>query len=476
MYSGKCGVDNSSFMNSIDEVPEGRKPTSFVYVFNMSEDVWQFIQTMSDKKARDLELAWNARLSERELFTLVDVTEPIVFVSPTEVREEFLNYFKSLFGNKDIRVIVPKGKTGETSLDCMNDEKALTTIVAAANGAKRLTVVGYATTPQFLKLVRVLRERGLNVFTPETPEEEDAWTVNFFGTKSGIRQLAQKSVAQEPDFMMADGLICVGVEDAAKIAARKYVEEHGVVIKTNKGHSGVGVLLFQEGELPGVYEECRLAIDKILAKDIYWEKFPIIIESYIPINQNIGGGCPNVEYRIHKSGRIEFLYYCGMRMTKTGEFQGVEINQDVISDQVGAQMVDTGFFIAEQYAKTGYRGYFDVDFVAARNGKLFVTESNVRRTGGTFVYHVAEKLFGKDFLIATYILSNNSHDFPGDKKWTFPQLSETLSDVLFQKKTGEGVVLVSSALLELGKFGYIVFGANKRRAYEIEEEMMRLLS
>lgn len=463
-------------MSLPDEVPEGRKPTSFVYVFNMSEDVWPFIQTMSDIKSRDLELAWNARLSEREIFTLVDVTEPIVFVSPTVVRDEFLNYFKSLFGNKDIRVLVPIEKTGETSLDCIADEKVMSTIVASVNGAKRLIVVGYATSPQFLKLVRTLRGLGVNVFTPEAPEEEDAWTINFFGTKSGIRQLAQKSVAQEPDFMMADGLICVGVEDAAKIAARKYVEEHGVVIKTNKGHSGMGVLLFREGELPNDYHECKAEIDKILMKDGYWEKFPIIVESYIPINQNIGGGCPNVEYRIHKSGRIEFLYYCGMRVTKSGEFQGVEINQDVISDQVGAQMVDTGFFVAEQYAKVGYRGYFDVDFVAGRNGKLSVTESNVRRTGGTFVYHVAEKLFGKDFLIATYILSNNSRDLPKGKKWEFTTLLTALTPVLFQKKTGEGVVLVSSSLLELGKFGYIVFGANKRRAYEIEEEMMRLLS
>ena len=51
--------------------------------------------------------------------------------------------------------------------------------------------------------------------------------------------------------------------------------------------------------------------------------------------------------------------------------------------------------MGEQYAKAGYRGYYDVDFIAGRGGELFITESNVRRTGGTHVYAVASRLFGK---------------------------------------------------------------------------------
>ena len=70
-------------------------------------------------------------------------------------------------------------------------------------------------------------------------------------------------------------------------------------------------------------------------------------------------------------------------MTPDGSFRGMEIHNDVISDQIAARLVDTGFYIAEQYRAAGYRGYFDVDFVASRNGQVYVTESNVRRTGGT---------------------------------------------------------------------------------------------
>lgn len=68
----------------------------------------------------------------------------------------------------------------------------------------------------------------------------------FYGSKSGIRQLAQQSRAVEPDLMMPDGIIASGVIDASRIAANKYIKERGVVLKTNKGHAGVGVLLFKK--------------------------------------------------------------------------------------------------------------------------------------------------------------------------------------------------------------------------------------
>jgi hypothetical protein len=274
---------------------------------------------------------------------------------------------------------------------------------------------------------------------------------------------------------MPDGLVCVGIDDAARIAANKYIARDGVVIKTNKGHSGSGVLIFRPGQLPEEYRPCREKIREILSRDVYWDRFPIVIEDYIAANSAIGGGFPNVEFRVQKSGRVEFLYYCGMRVTPEGSFRGVEINHSVVSDKIEAQMVDTGFFVGEQYAKAGYRGYYDVDFVAGRGGELFVTESNVRRTGGTHVYAVANRLFGKEFMYETYTLSCNTYPLPKGKPMTFPTLLGTLKPVLFDKKTREGVVLVSENMLEMGQMQYIIFGQNKKRAEEIEAEMEHLL-
>lgn len=449
-------------------------PETTVYIFNLSEDVWPFISAMSDAKAKLFEIRENADLADRDLFACAD-SDNILFVFPEPVDENFLAYYQELFGKKNIHIAVPKKHSGVICEDILDDDDVMQTITDVANGSKRLALTSYTTSQQFLVLAEELKNRGFIVTTPDAPEEEDSWTVNFYGSKSGIRQLAGASRVAEPDFMMPEGVIATGIVDAAKIAAKKYIKERGVVIKTNKGHSGAGVLLFGEGDLPTEYAVCEDAILEVLKKDAYWNMFPIIIESYISVNSAIGGGFPNVEYRILKNGRVEFLYYCGMRMTGAGVFKGVEIHNEVVSDAVAARMVDTGFFIGEQYRAAGYRGYFDVDFVAAKNGQLYVTESNVRRTGGTYVWATAERLFGKDFMYLTYILSHNIYELPKQKPYSFREIATTLESVLYNKQTKEGVIIAAANLLSQHRMAYMIFGANKRRAYEIEAEMEELL-
>lgn len=445
-----------------------------VYIFNMSEDVWSFIAAFSDKEAQRREIEENADLGDRDLFSFCD-EENMIFILPHAMDVEFLEYYVQLFGKKNFQFLVPSKHSGIICEDILHDEVIIDSLIKAANGLKRLTIKSYTTSQEFINLISFLRSKGLTVFTPDSPEEEDAWTVNFYGSKSGIRQLSQQSRATEPDFIMPDGIVVSGIIDASRIAANKYIKEHGVVIKTNKGHSGAGILIIREGELPQEFTACQKKILSLLKKDDYWRLFPIIIESFISINYSIGGGSPSVEYRIQKNGHVEFLFSGGMRVTKDGVFRGMEINNELISDQLTARMVDTGFYIAEQYRANGYRGYFDVDFVAAKNGQLYVTESNVRRTGGTHVYSVAEKLFGKDFMYLTYILSNNSYELAQDRQYIFSEVIDTLRPILFDKQSREGIVIISENLLSYHKLAYIIFGKNKKRAYEIESQMEQLL-
>jgi hypothetical protein len=459
-----------------DPIPAShKKAEKTVYICNLSEDVWPFIEAITDSEKKRVEIVENASLSDRDLLTTAEESD-LVFISPKPLQEDFVEYYKDLFGIRKLEILIPKNHSGEICKDIYEDRGLFEKLIDHANHVKKLTLLSYSTSPQFLVLVNQLRARGITVYTPESPEEEDAWTVNFYGSKSGIRQLAQQSVADEPDFLMSDGLICVNIVDAAKIAAKKYIKEDGVVIKTNKGHSGAGVLILRPGDLPVEYKACEQAIYDLLKQDAYWDKFPIVIEGLINVNYAVGGGFPNVEFKINKSGRIDFLYYCGLRVTKNGVFQGVEINEDVMNDRLMTRIIDMGFFIGEQYAANGYRGYYDVDLVAAKNGELYVSESNTRRTGGTHVYKTAFKLIGKDFLNDSYVLSDNTWKLPPDVKVSFRRLLETLEPVLFDKKTKEGLVVASANMLEEGQLAYIVFGQNEKHALEIEAKAHQLLA
>lgn len=446
-----------------------------VYVFNMSEDVWAFINSISTRKFQQWEINDNADLSDRgELFSNAD-EEGLIFISPKKMDDAYVSYVKDLFSIKSLEILVPEIHTGVICDDIIHDEAIMKRLIEAANSVKKLTLTSYSTSAQFLHLTEVLRSKGIAVYTPESPEIECAWSVNFFGSKSGIRQLVQMSGAKEPDLKMPEGVVCDGIIDAAKIAANKYIKENGVVIKTNKGHSGSGVLIFRENDLPKDYKTCEQAIHTILGKDAYWERFPIVIESLININPAVAGGFPNVEFKIQKNGKIEFLYYCGLRVTKEGVFHGIEINQDIITDRVAARIIDTGFFVAEQYSAAGYRGYFDVDFIAAKNGEIYVTESNTRRTGGTHAYKAGKLLIGKEFLKDSYILSDNALKLP-ENITTFTQVFQTLMPVLFDKKTKEGVVIASANLIRQHRLAYVIFGTNEKRAIEIEHQMEKLLA
>jgi hypothetical protein len=452
-----------------------RKHEAIVYICNLSEDVWPFISAMSDPAAKITEIRENASLSDRDLFTMAG-EDHVLIITPKPVSRPFLEYFRGLTGKRDFEIVTTKTHSGEICRDIREDPEVMVKIEEAANSSRKLTLLAYTTSHQFLKLAGELKQRGLTLNTPEAPNEEDAWAVNFYGSKSGIRQLAQQSHNEEPDFVMPDGIICVNIADAARISANWYLKNQGVVLKTNKGHSGAGLMIYRPGDLPLEYSACEKKILTQLQKDAYWDMFPIVIEDYITPAQTIGGGFPNAEFKVLRNGHVEFLYYCGLRVTKDGIFRGVEIHDDVLSDKIAAQIMDTGFYIGEKYAEAGYAGYFDVDYVAAKNGRLYITESNVRRTGGTHVYHTAERLFGRDFMHDTFTLSNNSYALKPDSQLTFEKLYDKIRPVLFNKKNREGVVIVSENVLSHDQLAYIVFGKTRRRALEIEGEMELLVN
>lgn len=460
---------------TIKEKPGGRKRERVIRIFNCSEDVWPFIEAYGDKKLQAWEINENVNLSDKDLFSMAEEFE-FTFITAKALDPAFVNYFKKLCMVRDLEILVTEKHSGKLCEDISEDSQIMKRLLQLGKEYKRLSITSYSTSPEFLYLIKVLRERGLEVRTPTAPEESDAWTVNFYGSKSGIRQLTQINGAIRADLKMPDGVVSSGIIDTAGIAAKKYIKEGGVVVKTNKGHAGAGVLIFRKGDLPKKFAECEKKIIEILRRDAYWEKFPIVVESLIKPNPRIGGGFPNSEFLIKKNGEVKFLYYCGMRVNDKGVFAGIEIGEETLPKRVASRIIDLGYLIGEQYAEDGYRGYFDIDFIAGKNGEIFVNESNVRVTGGTHMYNTALELAGRDFTKKSYVLCENMHPLPGKKGTIFKKLYEQMKPILFSRKTKEGLVICSSNLLKDGYLSYIIFGKNKKRAETLEAEMKKLLA
>ncbi|OGK64898.1 hypothetical protein A2209_04335 [Candidatus Roizmanbacteria bacterium RIFOXYA1_FULL_41_12] len=443
-----------------------------IYLYNVVEDEWSFISSLSNpiEQAQEID---SSRTSVDTYFLGYANGQNLLFVSPIKISSDFQRYTKNLTNYKNTQVVVPQAHSHLLCLDLINDKQTLEALITEAKKYQKITLISYAATPEFFQLKQVLINKGLNIYCPEAPEIESAWTVNFFGSKSGIRQLAQKSAAVEPDFTMPEGVIVVGIYNAAKIAANKYIKQKGVVIKTNKGSSGNGLLIFRENDLPNDYLSCEQKLTEILKSEPYWERFPIIVEDLISINYGVANGYPNVEFKIHKSGRIEMLYYCSLAVTKDGAFLGIDIHEDIINDRLSTMIVDTGYFVAERLAAEGYRGYFDIDMIAGKNNKIYVCETNTRNTGGTDIYKLVLRLIGKEFMDERYILSRTHYHLA--KAVRFEEILSSLKSLLYNRRNKEGLIINSASRLKQQELIYTIIGKNKRRAYQTEQEVFKIL-
>ncbi len=460
-------------MESVDDADPSPLPT-VVFFSNTSEDVWPFIKRIDDQVARESEISENAALSDRDLFALAEFKR-LVFITPQAVDPDYLEYYQTLFGQREIEVLVPKIHTGQLCEDAQND-KAVWHRLRELSKQGPLIALSYSSSVWFQGLVNRLRQSNIQIEAPQSPDREDNWVVNFFGSKTGIRQMVQQLSHTEPAALMSTGFIVSGVTNGTNLATARHLLNHGVVLKTQKGHAGLGVVILRPDDLPHQQEAAREKIMDILTNDDYWSDFPMVVEDYIPANPKIAGGFPSAEFRIEPDGQVTFLYVCGMRVTSGGTFQGTEIYANAVPKEMLDKMIRIGRALGGEYARYGYRGYFDIDFIVGQDGNLYVTESNVRRTGGTHVYHAARSLLGADFLNKAYIVSNNVWPLPGKKARNFATLRQELQSLEYDPATQTGLVLCGGNLLAQNKMAYIIFAHDQQQARAIEEKMRQLLS
>lgn len=449
----------------------GHFSSSTLFVSNMSEDVWPFVSAISDPKSRAAEISENANLlSERDLLSLGG-EENLIFLSPRPVSREFLDYYRELFSGNQPLILVPRRHSGQISLDAMHDPDVIQKIISRAGKKSPVLMRSYSASPQFYLLAETLMKLGVKIQICDAPPTENAQTVDFLGSKIGIRQVVDKLKNKHPSIKMAAGLICFGRKATANLAVKIYSAEKGVVIKTNRGHSGAGVLIFRHGELPEDPLTCQEKILSILSLDEYWEKFPTVVESLIQVNYKIGGGFPNGEFYIDADGKVILLYLCGMRVDRKGIFGGIEIGPRVLDQKTGAKIIALGGLLGRYYSGWGYRGYYDVDTIADFNGDLWITESNTRRTGGTFAYLIGKKLLGGDFMNHSYAISCSSYTAAQNGNLTLSKIRGRLGSAMFDRKTKSGIVITAANYLDKHQFGYIIFAKNKVEAEKIEKRL-----
>ena len=438
-----------------------------VYVYNIVEDEWDFLKACG--RSRRLTKEIGVMEDTGDCFFLAEAASEteFVYVGPKPISSAFQNYGRSLFPYRFGTVIAPRRRSHRLCLDLIKDKAAWRRLVSLLKPYRQVKLISYCASPQFYQLKEVLLRAGLKVSTPQAPAPQKSWTVKFLGSKSGIRQLC-------PQFLPA-GLICSDPGQAGEIAAQKYLQNRGVVIKTNKGNGGTGVLIFRPNDLPDNFSACLAKLKTILGRKPYWKKFPIIVEDLIDVDTAISGGFPDVEFEIKANGRAEMLFHGIMIITKKGEYYGMDVNAYILPRRLKTQMLKMGNFIARRYGDLGYRGHFDVDMIASKTGRLYVSETNTRNTGWTDVCKVAKRLIGPGWLNRVYVLNRDDFSLPKGRWGNLNRLLKTLRPVLYSPQTKAGVIVSSEKSLKRNYLYYTVIGPDKTTAYAYKRRLTRLL-
>lgn len=411
-----------------------------LYIFNSIEDEWRL--TSSEQSSYIL--------SDSYLYMNVHIQKSIL-ITPIPVSPQFKEYVEQLAQTK-IATFSPIHTSYSICKNIIQDKKLFTYLLdeAKKNGGS-ITIRAYVSTPELHLLKDAFVRRGITIYLPENTDVDNLWTIDFFGSKAGFRS--------QFSHFMPEGTICYSISQAIHAAKKLYKKTGAIVIKTNKGNSGEGVVIMKNKKNP------RFAA--IFSAKSYWEKNPIIVEEFIDTSPEKYSRFPSIECFVTPSGKVTLPYYCNMIVTKEGEFYGIEMHKDSVNEKVKTEMDSMTMFIGKAYARAGFRGRFDVDYLYDGK-KLYANESNTRTNGGTDTYFITRKLVGDDFFSSRYVLSSY---LELRKKISMTSVLQLLSPLLYNNKTKSGFILGSENALQHKGLSFILIGKSKRHVNQMVSRM-----
>src|SRR3989338_3611579 len=77
--------------------------------------------------------------------------------------------------------------------------------------------------------------------------------------------------------------------------------------------------------------------------------------------------------------------------------------------------------------------------------------------------------------VTVVILKLNNYKINNQESISLKKLIEIVQPILYDKKKKEGLILSSASPLEYNQMLYTILGKNKKRAYDIQEQLYQLL-
>ncbi|MEK7634884.1 MAG: hypothetical protein AAB446_00385 [Patescibacteria group bacterium] len=430
-----------------------------IVIANDTEAFESIINTINDRSKKAVKINKEHFLSSRFLFWEGDNK---IVITPFPVEQPILSQAKSI-GYKNIENWYPS-KIGISLSDAIiKDSVLFDKLKKIIKNNPGIILSSYCYTKKLANLINVLKKENLKFHVDQLPKDKLEWLVGYLGSKVGFR-LEMNKLKEIPK---PKSFISESKAGIVKSAIWFYKQNKSCVVKAYSGEGGWGVLIIHKNVIFSE-TDLRKKLRKIFSKDAIWDTGPYVVEEFI-YSSDGDENSPSLEVFIDDKGS-EITYMCDQIVDPSGAFLGILMGKECLRADTIEKMSKIGNIIGNQYSRLGYRGFFDIDFIISKDGILYPIETNVRRTGGTHVFDLTKKLFGKDWANKTVALSKDLFCY-GDKVLLAKEVLNKMSEIIFPikgKKKGVVVVAVNS---HEPYFSFVIFAPNKLDVLDINKKL-----
>ncbi|MFJ4500026.1 peptide ligase PGM1-related protein [Streptomyces sp. NPDC088864] len=260
-------------------------------------------------------------------------------------------------------------------------------------------------------------------------------------TKGGFRELAG-----ELGIRVAHGCACATPEELTAALGKVLADRGAAVVKPARGSNGYGVRFWEAAELPSLDAEVSAYLASVAEQPPGW-----VVEERLDFARVV-----TVEMEVADAGPR--VMHVGEMRTPNGSFSG-QVTPLVASSSATDELVEAGLALGRHLYEAGYRGPFDIDGGITAAGVLYSTESNVRKTGCTYLDLLVRRLLGEERAArAVWVADSRVGGVERDFAAGLARVRRAGLD--FTPGATEGVVLTSDTLAFDGKWRYLVLGTS----------------
>jgi hypothetical protein len=374
---------------------------------------------------------------------------------PFPLADGFLEDLSGIFGWKRTKVAVPVVRSSSISHDIYQDPACMAALEEQAfEGQIELRARGI--TRQFLELVANLSRMGYRVHGDVVrPGVIDL--IEYFESKSGSRQLFQQLGIE-----VASGGVYGDQKQVLRAVTSRLKSTGGCVLKENHGLAGERVQLL------------RSIDDVTFRQDCEW---PVIVEEYV----RDADGCASMLLTYNgfiDKDEIFQSFGAGRQVTESSRFLGNILGKGALDSFVSRRVEVAGEKIGLFLAKIGYRGWFNVDFIAVDGGSRMIgCEINLRRSSSAALLEIGRGIAGDGWVESLALVSNEAIPV-GPSLRTYSDLRRRLGTLLGWSNTWRGgiVPLLVSPLPVARMVGLAAYADSVAGASALLAEAARLVS